>query len=871
MKTPPCRIPVGTRYRKLCARLRLGDVRQAMRAFTVLMAFGVATLAGCGDDGSGGPDIFAIQITATHASIAKGTSTQLTATAVFYDNSHADVTSNMTWTSSNEAVATVSSSGTVSAVGTGNVTISGTCTTPSVCGSFSSSLIVTVTPATLASITLTPPIPSIAAGTSQQFTATGTFSDNTTQNLSADLTWTSSNTSLATVSSTGLASTAGAGTGTATITATCSVASVCSNLSGTATLTVTPATLSSITLSASSSSIAAGATEQFTATGNFSDNATQNLSADVNWTSSNTAVTTVSSSGLVSAVGAGTATITVACKVAGTCGSVSGTSTVTVTQATLASIAVTPASPSIALGLTENFTATGTYSDNSTHNLTGQVTWTSATTSVATISNASGSAGVAHPVATGTTHITAALGAITSPAVTLTVTPAALQSITVTPASPSISASATEQFIATGTYSDQSTPVITSSVTWSSSDTSVASISNALGSQGLATGLAAGTSSITATQGGITSPGVTLTVTAQSGSVLYSFGASPDGKQPWAGLTQGADGNFYGTTSAGGANNKGTVFKLTPAGVETVLYSFGSGTDGSQPVAALLLANDGNFYGTTERGGTNNDGTVFKITPAGVETVLFSFSGNNGQNPGYGKLIQASDGNLYGTTLNGGAYGSGGEVFKLTLAGVETVVHSFGQTGDISFPEVGVIQGADGNLYGTTLMGGTQSSGALYEIALPSGTETVLHSFGTAGDGSSPQGAMVQASNGSFYGVTANGGTNGYGTVYKYTPGVGESVVYSFGATGDGRAPFGGLTLGSDGNLYGTTDTGGAGSGGTFFSLTTSGVETILVSFGAFTGDAITPYGTVIQGTDGHFYGTTYGGGAHSNGTVFKH
>jgi uncharacterized repeat protein (TIGR03803 family) len=632
--------------------------------------------------------------------------------------------------------------------------------------------------------------------------------------------------------------------------------------------------LSSITLSASSSSIAAGATEQFTATGNFSDNATQNLSADVNWTSSNTAVATVSSSGLVSAVGAGTATITVTCKVASTCGSVSGSSTVTVTQVILASIAVTPASPSIALGLTETFTATGTYSDNSTHNLTSQVTWTSATTSVATISNASGSAGVAHPVATGTTQITATLGAIASPAVTLTVTPAALQSIAVTPASPSISASATEQFIATGTYSDLSTPVITSSVTWSSSNTSVASISNASGSQGLATGLAAGTSSITATQGSITSPGVTLTVSAQTGSVLYSFAASPDGNKPWGGLTLGADGNFYGTTYQGGAHGKGTIFKITPSGVETVLYSFGaSSSDATYPYAPLLLANDGNFYGTSQAGGTNGYGTVYRFTPGGVMTVLVSFTGGTGQaigeNPYFGKLIQATDGNLYGTTANGGANGSGGEVFKVTLAGALTVVHSFGATGDLSFPAAGVIQGQDGNLYGTTT--GPSSGAGIYKIALPSGTETVLHTFGGTGDGSTSNGSLVQATDGTLYGVTAGGGANGYGTLFKYTSSAGESVLYSFGATGDGRNPFAALTIGTDGNLYGTTTLGGAGNKGTLFSLTTSGVETILVSFGAFTGDAATPYGSLIQGTDGHFYGTTFGGGANGNGTVFKH
>jgi uncharacterized repeat protein (TIGR03803 family) len=262
----------------------------------------------------------------------------------------------------------------------------------------------------------------------------------------------------------------------------------------------------------------------------------------------------------------------------------------------------------------------------------------------------------------GSSTITATFGGL-SGSTTLTVTAATLVSIAVTPSGPSIPVAGTEQFIATGTYTDNSTQILTTTVTWASSDMSIAPISNAAASQGLAVGLVVGSTSISAALGGVTSPTVMLTVTAQVQSVLYSFTGGTDGQYPQAGLIQGADGNFYGTTSSGGTNNVGTVFKLTPAGAVTVLYSFSGGTDGANPQAGLIQGADGNFYGTTEDGGTNNYGTVFKITPAGAETVLYLFSGaTDGANPLAG-LIQGADGNFYGTAVQGGANGDG-TVFK---------------------------------------------------------------------------------------------------------------------------------------------------------------------------------------------------------------
>jgi len=541
---------------------------------------------------------------------------------------------------------------------------------------------------------------------------------------------------------------------------------------------------------------------------------------------------------------------------------------------TLVSIAVTPAAPHIALGTTESFTATGTYSDNSTQNLTSQVTWTSATTSVATISNASGSAGVAHPVAPGSTHITAALGAISSPAVTLSVTPATLVSIQISPSSASVAATATRQFTALGVYSDNSTLGLTSYVTWASSNTGAATISNASGSSGLATGLSIGSSSISATYDGITSSTATLTITAapQVATVLYSFaGGTSDGSRPYAPLIQASDGSFYGTTLEGGANGDGTVFHLTSAGAETVLHSFGGGTDGSQSYGGLLLANDGNLYGTTYTGAPTPYGKIFKMTTTGTESVLFSFNGVDGAAPYLGSLVQDSAGNLYGTTNQGGANGTYGTVFEITTTGTFTLLHSFGAGTDGSNPQAGLILGSDGNLYGTTGGGGTHGNGTVFKVTLPSGTETVLYSFGTGTDASQPQGTLIQTSDGSFYGTTSHGGANGEGTVFKITPAGVETVLYSFGSSGDGTRPYAGLIQGTDGNFYGTTNMGGTNNAGTIFSITPAGVETVLYSFTSSNTDGGYPEAPLIQGADGHFYGTAALGGATGLGVVFKY
>jgi len=338
----------------------------------------------------------------------------------------------------------------------------------------------------LQSIQVTPSTPSIASGLSQQFTATGNYSDNSSKNLTNSATWSSSNTGIATVSSVGAAT--GKAPGSASITATVS------GVSGSATLTVTAPALVSLAVSPASASVALGSTVQFTATGTFTDGSTQNLTTSVQWSSTNPAVAGINANGTPGlAVGMvlGTSSISAAS------GSISASSTLSVTNAVLSSLAVTPATVSIAQGTTVQFAATGTFTDGTTQNLTTFVQWASANPSVAGI-NVNGAPGLAKGLAPGVANITATSGSVSSSAV-LTVTNATLTSIAVTPANASLPLGTLQQFTATGTFSDGSTQDVTGIVTWSSSNTSVASITVS----GLVTARNLGTVTITAASGSI--------------------------------------------------------------------------------------------------------------------------------------------------------------------------------------------------------------------------------------------------------------------------------------------------------------------------------------------------------------------------------
>jgi uncharacterized protein (TIGR03437 family) len=357
----------------------------------------------------------------------------------------------------------------------------------------------------------------------------------------------------------------------------------------------------------------------------------------------------------------------------------------------------------------------------------------------------------------------------------------------------------------------------------------------------------------------IIAPSQTLTTT------LVNFNGT-NGGSPNGPLLQASDGNFYGTAESGGAHSGGAVFKITPSGNLTTLYSF-SGTDvGVSPTGGLIQASDGNFYGTTA-GGTNvgGVGTIFKVTPAGTVTFLHRFNGNDGSAP-EGGLVQGSDGSLYGTTSQGGA-SSQGTIFKITPAGSLTTLHSFSGM-DGASPYAGLIQASDGNFYGTTGRGGTRGIGTVFQIT-PGGTLTTLYSFTGGNDSSAPRGSLVQATDGSLYGTTSLGGPNvGSGTIFKITPSGTLTFLYTFHGP-DGSGPFAGLIQASDGNFYGTTQGGGTDGDGTVFEITPSGMFTTLHSFLGGT-DGYNPLSVPIEGSDGNLYGTTNGTPGSSFGTVFR-
>jgi len=322
---------------------------------------------------------------------------------------------------------------------------------------------------------------------------------------------------------------------------------------------------------------------------------------------------------------------------------------------------------------------------------------------------------------------------------------------------------------------------------------------------------------------------------------VYSFRGSPDGAVPSANLTADGKGNFYGATTYGGLSagtcttdgsvGCGTIFKINSAGRESVLYRFKGGEDGSSPFGGFVIDAAGNIYGTTQSGGGSaNCGTLFKVTTAGKETVLYRFCSEancaDGSAPG-GNLARDTVGNLYGTTTGGGAY-AGGAVFKLAANGEETVLHSFCVNADCSdgaFPYGGVTIDADGNLYGGASFGGAFGYGTVFEVN-PSGQETVLHSFAGPPDGSVPLGGMVRDAVGNLYGTTEQGGVYSEGSVFSLDASGHESVLYSFPGVGAPLAPLGALIMDNKGNLYGTTYYGGirtkcsAVGCGTVFKLT---------------------------------------------------
>ena len=363
-------------------------------------------------------------------------------------------------------------------------------------------------------------------------------------------------------------------------------------------------------------------------------------------------------------------------------------------------------------------------------------------------------------------------------------------------------------------------------------------------------------------------------------TTLHSF-TGADGSKSFAGLLQGKNGSLYGTTYFGGVKNDGEVFQVTTAGKLTTLHSFCSTNgcaDGEYSYAMPVQGADGNFYGTTYLGGSKGDGTVFKMSPSGSLTTLHNFGGADGSQPLAG-LAAGSDGNFYGTTNLGGSHGAG-SVFKVTPSGQFTILHSFcskAACADGQSSYAGLIQASDGNLYGTTLSGGTQGHGTVFKIT-KGGIFSTLYSFcaqSGCADGEFPQTGLVQASNGNLYGTTILGGAYGSGTIFELTLSGALTTLYSAcSQTGcpDGNYLYAGLIQARDGNLYGIMQVGGAHNSGTIFKITPSGTLTTLYSFCSqpACADGQYPAAGLVQATNGNLYGTTADGGVHGDGTVFS-
>jgi len=361
-----------------------------------------------------------------------------------------------------------------------------------------------------------------------------------------------------------------------------------------------------------------------------------------------------------------------------------------------------------------------------------------------------------------------------------------------------------------------------------------------------------------------------ISASAQNVTTLLNFNGS-NGSSPFdTALIQGTDGNFYGATSAGGIYGFGTIFKIAPEGVLTTLHNFDS-TDGAVPFAGVVLGTDGDLYGVTGLGGTANQGTVFKISRSGTFTTLHNFLGypNDGGSP-VGDLVEAPDGQFWGTTAIGGTsracgkYGCG-TVFKITPSGTLATVHNFDK-GDGQNPDAALLLGTDGNFYGSTALSQNSPLGIIFKIT-PRGRLTILNS-----DFGSRYAKLVQATDGNFYGIGEGAYYNG--SIFRLTPAGVVTVLYNFCPSfpcADGWDP-NELIQATDGYLYGTTDQGGSSSldFGTIFRISLDGAFTTLYGFNIDVGGG-DPSGPLFQATTGDFYGTAYAYGTYGDGTIFHY
>jgi uncharacterized repeat protein (TIGR03803 family) len=357
---------------------------------------------------------------------------------------------------------------------------------------------------------------------------------------------------------------------------------------------------------------------------------------------------------------------------------------------------------------------------------------------------------------------------------------------------------------------------------------------------------------------------------SQTYTVLYNFGTnSGDPIEPqYAGvIAQGRDGNLY-SSAIGGTTGAGAMFKITPGGKLTVQHSFDYSD--AVPFSGLTLGTDGNFYGGTNNGGTSSLGTVFKVTPRGTVTVLHNFTSEDGSTL-YAPPIQGTDGNFYGTTFAGGGY-NGGTVYKMTPSGTLTTLYQFDYEYDQTngtWPYAPLVQGTDGNFYGTTFIGGIYGDGVVFKIT-PAGKFTLLYGFdGT--HGARPNSPLVQGSDGSFYGTTTQGGTYSYGVVFKITAKGEFTVLHNMNGTTDGGVPIAGLVQATDGNFYGVNSDNDIGvNAGVIFRISPKSPYTYTVLYNYDNTQGFNPEATLLQHTNGILYGDNYGGGTAGSGTFFS-
>ena len=687
---------------------------------------------------------------------ALGIKSQLVATGVYSDGRTENLTSLATWTVSDSNVATANAEGTKGLLQGGQV---GTAQVSVAYAGVTTSSNINITPATVVSISISPSTGSLAKGTSSQFTATATYSDGTTSNVTSQIAWSSSDSNVAGVETGANGGKVSANTeGSATITA--SLNGVTSNIVN---VSITAATLQSIAITPNlNSSIAKGLTQQFTATGTYSDGTTQNLTGSVAWASSDSNVISVNNSsakGNVTATGVGSASLTA------TINGVTGTKNVDVSSATLVSIAVSPVNLSLAKGLTQQMVAIGTYTDNSTQTLTSSVLWSTSNGSLVSVSNASGSKGLATAEGVGSSSISATLGAV-SGSVNFNRTAASIVSISITSANTSIAKGLTEQFTAIATYTDGTQANVTSSVSWSSSNTSAVSINNEVGpNKGLASAIGVGSANITATINGVTG---TKSFTA-SPAALTSIAITSTNASRANGLTE----QFTAT----GTYTDGTTQNIT----SDVTWIADSNSDGVDDSAIIEISNQTspNTKGlaTAKAVGTATISAVkdgktstvtYTVTSAVLQSVAISplnGSTQTGATVNFTATGTYTDGTTQDVTANTTwkADSDNDGVDDNLVAAISNVDGSKGVLTGVAVGNVTITGTINGYSASTTI---NVSQGSSATVAVGDKSLTVPNGIN---QGSAPTG--------DFTGIVYSGGTNAAGSI---------SIIPDYGQTNSG-------------------------------------------------------------------------------------